>query len=57
MINWSHRAESLIKKGLNENGRGEIEESEYRQLLGAASTAEGNREVEQWLARRVESNV
>lgn len=37
MINWSHRAESLIKEGLKENGRGEIEESEYRQLLGAAS--------------------
>lgn len=41
MINWRHRAESLIKEGLNENGRGEIEESEYRQLLGAASLQRG----------------
>lgn len=56
MINWSHRAESLIKEGLNENGRGEIEDSEYRQLLEQLH-CRGNREMEQWLARRVEANV
>lgn len=45
MTNWNHGAESLIKEGLNENGRGEIEESKYRQLLGAASLQRG---TEKW---------
>lgn len=45
MLNWSHGAESLTEEGLKGNGRGEIEESQYRQLLGGVSQQRG---AEKW---------
>lgn len=45
MLNWSHGAESLAKADLKENGRGDTEDSEYRQLLGGALL---QRETKKW---------
>lgn len=41
MLNWSNGAESLTTVDLKESGRGEIEDSKYRQLLGGAFLQRG----------------
>lgn len=45
MLHWSHGAESLANMNLKEKGRADIEDSEYRQLLGGALL---QRETKKW---------